>query len=224
MRRIIIIASTAVLAILGWFTAAAYAAPASSSHPVTALPHPHAPGLRSSQFEWCEDSAGLCMHDPNGGGIDTVVVTAADNGKDSFDWALNSNGTCGGTVTSTCPGGWLSSNESGDAIVTLKNIGGSNTNNTDLCIGFSNSTGWAGKMKTCNGFNGNRDGATLLIYDTDQTDCTGSGAIFYSYNWQVVGGGTNGIMSGSGVSGGGVVIGTGVQNPCQLSLWNAFGS
>lgn len=231
MRRITIMITTVILMTLGWVTAISGASahgavtPNPAKHSTAVTPRPQTPGPLISQFEWCDNYDGLCMHDPNGGGVNTSVLMDTDNGHDSFDWALQSNGGLGcTTVTSTCPGGWLSANEAGDSIVTLRNIGGSNTNNSDLCLGFSNSTGWLGVMKTCDGYQGGSYPATILIYDTDQTDCTGSGAFFYSWNWQNVGGGTNGIMFAGGVSGAKVGITSGVSPPCTAYIWNAFTS
>lgn len=143
-----------------------------------AFPVPSA--RRASTLDWCDAHFGGCWRDPSSGGLNTVIQDSLQSNSNAEDWSLQSNnGPCSGTVTATCPGGWLSANARGFSFVTLRNIG-----QGTLCFGANAQNFWTGKMATCDGVNNTHHWDTVFVYDP-QASC-GSTTLpgFLSYQWQ----------------------------------------
>jgi len=101
--------------------------------------------------DWCNPTGfQLCLRDPSDGGAGTTVVASFHSDSNAEDWKLISDtGRCaGGTVTSSCPGGWVSSNFRGFPILVLKNVG-----QGTLCIRTAATTNFVAKMGTCDSGN-----------------------------------------------------------------------
>ena len=96
--------------------------------------------------DWCNVQSGLCLRDPSDGGAGTVVESSTRGSSEAEDWKLIlDTGRCpNGTVTSSCPGGWVSSHFNGFPLVVIKNVG-----QGSLCIRTAAGTQFVGVMGTC---------------------------------------------------------------------------
>ena len=96
--------------------------------------------------DWCENQSGLCLRDPSDGGTGTSVLASTDTNSNAEDWQLvRDTGRCANAlVTSSCPGGWVSSAFRGFTLVVLKNVG-----QGTLCIRTPASNGYTAVMGAC---------------------------------------------------------------------------
>jgi hypothetical protein len=133
---------------------------------------------RSSTFDYGDQWFGDFWRDPSDGGQGTVILTSTGSTSNAEDWVLQANGTCGGFVTSTCPGGLTSTDYRGDQIVTLRNVG-----QGTLCFGADAQTGWLAEMMVCDGVNGIHHYDTLFVWDPGASCGSLFGTDFPSYQW-----------------------------------------
>jgi hypothetical protein len=104
------------------------------------------------------------MRDPSDGGEGTSVVASFGSSSDAEDWRLiKDTGRCpGATVSSICPGGWISANFSGSTIVVIKNVG-----QGTLCVRTAADTNYTAKMGPCDtgpiGTGGNNEISSAFI-------------------------------------------------------------
>jgi hypothetical protein len=175
---------------------------------------------RASTFEWGDDYWGDFWRDPSNGGLNTNILASTGSTSNAEDWSLQANGTCGGTVTSTCPGGWLSANIRGFAIVTLRNIG-----QGSLCMGIDAANLWLAKMATCDGVNGQHHYDTLFVYVPGAACGSLRDTAFLSYQWNKNGDpGAGYVIDGSGSNSQVAVLKSADIPHCPESLWNPIAS
>lgn len=178
MKRIwLLLAATA--AVLAFSAIPGAQASGHSSQPVAGSPGV----LRTSTFDYSDIFYNGFMTDPSDGGLNTLVVAETGTASNAKDWSLQANGTCGGKVTSTCPGGWWSAHIQGFFIVTLRNIG-----QGTLCFGANAQGGWDGTMSTCDGVNGLHHYNTLFAWEPNDACGSSLGTAFLSYQWNKNGG------------------------------------
>lgn len=96
----------------------------------------------------CDGGPGLCLRDPSNGGTGTPVLTSTLSSSNAEDWKMIlDTGRCpNGTVTSSCPGGFISSVYGSQhlPLVVLKNVG-----QGTLCIRTAAGTQYKAEMGTC---------------------------------------------------------------------------
>ena len=142
MLRRLCIAAAGILPALFITSANANAVPA----PTIMTPHIDVGGVN----DWCGTQIALCLRDPSDGGAGTTVVASGQSASGSEDWRIIlDTGRCtNAVVTSTCPGGWVSSHFAGSPIVVIKNVG-----QGTLCIRTAADTQYVAKMGTCDSGN-----------------------------------------------------------------------
>jgi hypothetical protein len=188
--------------------------------PVPGHSHARLPDRRLSTFDYGDMWFGDFWRDPSAGGLNTVILVSTGSASNAEDWALQNNGTCGGTVTSTCPGGQTSADYRGDDIVTLRNIG-----QGSLCFGADAQNSWEAKMATCDGVNGAHHYDTLFIWDPGASCGSEVGVDFPSFQWAKNGNANVGLIVDVAGSGGPAVVQQGNQIAhCPEALWQQLGS
>lgn len=101
--------------------------------------------LSSNYFDWNNDYyTSQCIRDPSGGGAGTTVLNSGCDASDAEDWEWAVSYYCsGGVVTSNCPGGPISADFRGAALITWRNLAlGFATG----CFHTNDSTSWTAVM------------------------------------------------------------------------------
>jgi hypothetical protein len=154
--------------------ASAAASPHSSSPARTAATLPPA----SFTYDFCNEGSSLCWRDPSDGGAGTFVSNSAASSSNSEDWAFlqdDSADRCHGTVTATCPGGWLSANLRGAEITLFRNKA------TGLCSGVNASSSWDAVMRVCNSPSASEPSTDFVV---TAASCGGNNATeIFSWQW-----------------------------------------
>ena len=178
-----------------------------------------AAGLRAtSTFDWKNEFTALCERDPSSGGAGTAVLDSGCSTSNAEDWVAQGNGTCGGTVTRTCPGGWISANLRGDFVITLRNIG-----QGPLCEGANSDTIWTVTMRTCDGVGGAHLIGTLYAWGTGACGALQDNA-FWSFAWNTAHADAGAVGdSQNGGTNTNVVVADSF-NHCADGLWQGIGS
>lgn len=205
--------------------------PAATTAHVSAIsPRPDArgapvPGMtavqrRTSTFDQQDKWFGDCQRDPSNGGLGTIVQNSSCGTSNAMDWSYQGNGTCGGTVTATCPGGPISASTAlrGDFIITIRNIG-----QGSLCEGADAQTNWTMKMFTCDGVGGVHHYNNLFIWAQSASCGTVSGNDLISYQWNQNGNTDTASVYNPGGTGSNVQVAP-VPPHCAEALWNLNGS
>ena len=152
MLRRLSIAAAIMLPALFMAGANANAAPARITPRVDAV----GPG------DWCGEQTQLCLRDPSDGGAGTTVLASRKSESDAEDWKLvRDTGRCpDAKVSSSCPGGWISSHYVNATIFVLKNVG-----QGSLCIRTSAATQYVAKMGACD--TGNELSSAFLAFTVE---------------------------------------------------------
>ena len=173
---------------------------------------------RTSTFDWSNEFTALCERDPSSGGAGTAVLDSTCSTSNAEDWVEQANGTCGGTVTRTCPGGWISANLRGAFVVTSRNIG-----EGPLCEGANTDTVWTVTMRTCDGVNGQHLIGTLYAWATGGCGTLTDNA-FWSFAWNTAHADAGAIGdSQNGGTNTNVVVADNFTH-CADGLWQGIGS
>lgn len=174
-----------------------------------------------STFDEQDEWFGDCQRDPSSGGLGTVVVNSSCGTSNAMDWSYQANGTCGGKVTATCPGGPISASSAlrGDFIITIRNIG-----QGSLCEGADAQTNWTMQMFTCDGVGGVHHYNNLWIW-SQTASCSGgfSGNDLISYQWNQNGNSDTASIYNPGGTGSNVEVAP-VPPHCPEALWRLNGS
>jgi hypothetical protein len=166
--------------------------------------------LSSFTFDLQNDDSGLYMRDPSDGGTGTTVESSAFTTSNSEDWFNQVSATCGGTVTSTCPGGWISANLRGDQINSLKNTG-----QGSLCLAARAGDNWVAKMRSCGDTSAQFVERASVCGSTQDTE-------LFSVDWNNSHS-DGGFVIGNPTLNSSVVVGDSVIH-CVQSLWSFQGS
>lgn len=220
-RTILAVVLTALLAV----SLAAFASSRASAHtttnthgataPVPGPGHQRRAATNDLQNVWF----GTYIRDPNNGGLGTDVLASNSTGTNAEDWAFQANGTCGGTVTANCPGGYISSHYRTDFIVTLRNIG-----QGSLCMGADGQTAWFMQMFTCDGVGGVHHYNNLFVWDQNSFCGPTTDTALISWQWQKNGGSGAAFVQDPGGVGSNIEVLNTVPTHCPQDLWNLQGS
>lgn len=106
------------------------------------------PRVNVSADDLCDEGsfADLCLRDPSDGGEGTPVLITTPGSSNAEDWKiLRDTGRCANAiVTSSCPGGFVSSVDQGLTLVVLQNVG-----QGTLCIRAAADTQYDAQMGPC---------------------------------------------------------------------------
>jgi hypothetical protein len=144
MKRIRLVLTAAVACAVPLFIGVSNATAGAHSNNVPQASAGATPLLTNFTYDLQNDYSALYMRDPSDGGTGTTVESSNFTTSNAEDWVNQTAGTCGGVVTSTCPGGWISANLRGLTIEVLKNLG-----QGSLCVAARSSDNWVAKMRSC---------------------------------------------------------------------------